>query len=82
MVGIVADALLSDREHSKVGSGRQRIVVRRVVVSEDENLNVGVEGLYSRRIMLWSAGILLGALGHVSPSRRPNYSRMEGTLPT
>ena len=42
---VVVDAVVlrCDNEHSKVGSGRQRMVVRLVGVSEDENLNVGVE---------------------------------------
>jgi len=46
---VVVDAVVlwCDSEHSKVGSGRQRMVVRLVGVSEDENLNVGVEVLYS-----------------------------------
>jgi len=46
-VVVVAVVLLCDSEHSRVGSGRQRMVVRLVGVSEDENLNVGVEVLYS-----------------------------------
>jgi hypothetical protein len=46
---VVVDAVVlwCNSEHSNVGSGRQRMVVRLVGVSEDENLNVGVEILYS-----------------------------------
>ena len=46
---VVVDAVVlwCDSEHSKVGSGRQRMFVRLIGVSEDENLNVGVEVLYS-----------------------------------
>jgi hypothetical protein len=46
---VVVDAVVlwCDSEHSSVGSGRQRMVVRLVGVSEDENLNVGVKVLYS-----------------------------------
>ena len=49
MLVVVVDAvvLLCDSKHSKVGSDRQRMVVRLVGVSKDENLNVGVEVLYS-----------------------------------
>jgi hypothetical protein len=47
LVVVVAVVVWCDSEHSSVGSGRQRMVVRLVGVSEDENLNVGVEVLYS-----------------------------------
>jgi len=47
LVVVLASVLFSDKEHSRVGSGRQRIVGRTVGVSEDENLNVDGEVLYS-----------------------------------
>jgi hypothetical protein len=47
LVVVVAIVVWCDSKHSKVGSGRQRIVVRLVGVSKDENLNVDVEVLYS-----------------------------------
>jgi hypothetical protein len=43
LVVVVAVVLLCKSEHSRVGSGRQRMVVRLISVSEDENLNVGVK---------------------------------------
>jgi hypothetical protein len=39
--------VLRDSEHSRLGSGRQRMMKQSSGVSKDENLNVGVEVLYS-----------------------------------
>jgi hypothetical protein len=57
--------VLRDSEHSRLGSGRQRIMKRSNGVSEDENLNVGVEVLY--RVMPWRGDTLLRVLGSVNP---------------